>query len=124
MSKLSEQPAHVLLALYPSGQASPVDCTREVLDRIEKLNPILNAFCFIDEEGAIESARDSETRWLAWRKHREAGFSGGNAPRALEGVPVSIKDLILTKGWPTLRGSKTVDPKQEWSIDEIGRAHV
>jgi aspartyl-tRNA(Asn)/glutamyl-tRNA(Gln) amidotransferase subunit A len=117
MSKLYELPAHVLLALYASGQASPVDCTREVLERIGHLNPLLNAFCFIDEQGAIKSARESETRWLAWRKQRETGFGGANAPRALEGVPVSIKDLILTKGWPTLRGSKTIDPKQDWSVD-------
>jgi aspartyl-tRNA(Asn)/glutamyl-tRNA(Gln) amidotransferase subunit A len=35
----------------------------------------------------------------------------------LDGVPVSIKDLIVTKGWPTLRGSKTVDPKGPWNDD-------
>jgi aspartyl-tRNA(Asn)/glutamyl-tRNA(Gln) amidotransferase subunit A len=36
---------------------------------------------------------------------------------ALEGVPASIKDLILTRGWPTLRGSRTVDPNQAWEVD-------
>jgi aspartyl-tRNA(Asn)/glutamyl-tRNA(Gln) amidotransferase subunit A len=35
----------------------------------------------------------------------------------LDGVPTSIKDIILTKGWPTLRGSKTVDPKGPWNDD-------
>jgi aspartyl-tRNA(Asn)/glutamyl-tRNA(Gln) amidotransferase subunit A len=35
----------------------------------------------------------------------------------LEGVPVSIKDLILTRGWPTLRGSRTIDPLQPWDVD-------
>jgi aspartyl-tRNA(Asn)/glutamyl-tRNA(Gln) amidotransferase subunit A len=32
-------------------------------------------------------------------------------------VPVSIKDIILTRGWPTLRGSRTVDPNQTWDAD-------
>jgi aspartyl-tRNA(Asn)/glutamyl-tRNA(Gln) amidotransferase subunit A len=36
---------------------------------------------------------------------------------ALEGIPASIKDLILTRGWPTLRGSRTVDPNQAWEVD-------
>ena len=35
----------------------------------------------------------------------------------LDGVPVSIKDLLLTRGWPTLRGSRTVDPKGPWNDD-------
>ena len=35
----------------------------------------------------------------------------------LEGVPTTIKDLILTKGWPTLRGSRTVNPDQPWDVD-------
>jgi len=35
----------------------------------------------------------------------------------LDGVPVSIKDLLLTKGWPTLRGSRTVDPRGPWNDD-------
>ncbi len=32
-------------------------------------------------------------------------------------MPVSIKDLVLTRGWPTLRGSRTVDPHQPWEVD-------
>jgi len=94
MSKLYELPAHVLLALYASGQASPVDCTREVLERIGHLNPLLNAFCFIDEQGAIESARESETRWLAWRKQRETGFGGANAPTLADGLGVSREHAL------------------------------
>jgi aspartyl-tRNA(Asn)/glutamyl-tRNA(Gln) amidotransferase subunit A len=35
----------------------------------------------------------------------------------LDGVPVGIKDLMLTKGWPTLRGSRTIDPDQPWTDD-------
>src|SRR6202030_1383643 len=33
----------------------------------------------------------------------------------IDGVPTTIKDIILTNGWPTLRGSQTIDPAQDWS---------
>ena len=39
-------------------------------------------------------------------------------------MPVSIKDIILTKGWPTLRGSKTVDPKGPWNDDAPATARL
>src|SRR5207302_2057648 len=85
---------------------SPVEATRAVLERIERLNPVLNAFCLVDGEAAIASATESEGRWMK-----------GAPMGALDGVPVSIKDLILTRGWPTLRGSKTIDPKGPWDDD-------
>ncbi len=93
-----------LLQLYRSKQASPVEVTRAVLDRIEKLNPVLNAFCFLDSVSSLKEAKQSEKRWLQ-----------GSPLGLLDGVPVSIKDLLLTKGWPTLRGSKTIDPKGPWN---------
>jgi aspartyl-tRNA(Asn)/glutamyl-tRNA(Gln) amidotransferase subunit A len=95
-----------LLALYRAKKLSPVEATRAVLARIGKRNPALNAFCLVDEEAALKAARQSEARW---RK---------GAPRGLlDGVPASIKDLLLTRGWPTLRGSKTVDPRGPWNDD-------
>ena len=48
-----------LLALYRSRATSPVEATRAVLDRIERLNPKLNAFCLVDGESALASARAS-----------------------------------------------------------------
>jgi len=95
-----------LLQLYRSKQASPVEVTRAVLDRIEKLNPVLNAFCFLDSVFSLKEAKQSEKRWLK-----------GSPLGLLDGVPVSIKDLLLTKGWPTLRGSKTIDPQGPWNDD-------
>jgi len=95
-----------LLAAYRAGNLSPVEATRAVIDRAAKLNPVLNAFCLIDPESALESARASETRW---RRNEPLGL--------LDGVPVSVKDIILTRGWPTLRGSRTVDPNQRWDED-------
>ena len=95
-----------LLRLYRTRKASPVEAARAVLARIAKLNPKLNCFCLVDEKAALESAKASESRW---RKGEPKGL--------LDGVPVSIKDLLLTKGWPTLRGSKTIDPKGPWNDD-------
>lgn len=110
MTDLTQCTATQLLSMFRSGQASPVEATQTVLHRIARLNPLLNAFCWVDEAAALDSARQSEARWQA---HRQSG-----APvLPLDGVPVSIKDLILTRGWPTLRGSKTVNPDQPWEVD-------
>src|SRR5437899_9179683 len=94
-----------LLDGYRKHELSPVEVTRAVLERIERLNPVLNAFNLVSEH-ALDDARVSEARWLA-----------GQPKGLLDGVPLSIKDIILTKGWPTLRGSKTVDPKGPWNDD-------
>jgi len=95
-----------LVRSYARKQLSPVEVTRAVLQRIEKLNPVLNAFCFLDSGSSIKEAKQSEKRWAR------------GAPQGLlDGVPVSIKDLLLTRGWPTLRGSKTIDPKGPWNDD-------
>ncbi len=95
-----------LLAAYRAKTLSPVEATRAALERIEKQNPVLNCFNLVDEKGALAAARASEARW---KKGAPQGL--------LDGVPTSIKDILLTKGWPTLRGSKTVDPKGPWNDD-------
>ncbi|TAK42520.1 MAG: amidase [Betaproteobacteria bacterium] len=95
-----------LLRLYRTRQASPVEATRAALARIERLNPVLNCFCLVDEKAALAAARESEARW---RKGAPLG--------QLDGVPTSIKDLLLTRGWPTLRGSKTVNRNGPWPDD-------
>jgi aspartyl-tRNA(Asn)/glutamyl-tRNA(Gln) amidotransferase subunit A len=110
MADLTQCTATQLLGLYRSGQASPVEATQAVLQRIARLNPLLNAFCLIDEAAAMASAQLSEARWQAHRR-------SGDGVLPLDGVPLSIKDLILTRGWPTLRGSKTVNPDQPWEVD-------
>jgi aspartyl-tRNA(Asn)/glutamyl-tRNA(Gln) amidotransferase subunit A len=107
---LTQCTALELLALYRSGAASPVEATQSILTDIERLNPRLLAYCLVDEAQALASARASEARWHA---HRHSGAPVG----ALEGVPASIKDLILTRGWPTRRGSLGISPDQAWDID-------
>ena len=94
-----------LLDLYRTKRLSPVEVTRAALQHIEVLNPVLNAFCFVAPD-ALATAAASEARWMA-----------GEPMGPLDGVPVSIKDILLTRGWPTLRGSKTVDPAGPWTDD-------
>jgi hypothetical protein len=105
-TNLADCSALTLLALYRSGDVSPVEATSAVLDRIARLNPVLNAFCHLAPEEALASARASEARWM-----RKAPCG------ELDGVPVSVKDLILAAGWPTLRGSRTVDRAGPWDVD-------
>ena len=110
---LADCTAHELTDLFRAGRASPVDAARAVLARIERLNGTLNAFCFIAAEEALGAARASESRWRS------------GAPRsAIDGVPTSIKDLILTRGWPTLRGSRTIDANQSWDVDAPASARL
>jgi aspartyl-tRNA(Asn)/glutamyl-tRNA(Gln) amidotransferase subunit A len=106
MTALHELAATELLDQYRQRKLSPVEVTKAILDRIEKLNPRFNAFNFLRPEATLEQARASEKRWTE-----------GQAKGLLDGVPVSIKDIILTKGWPTLRGSKTIDPRGPWNDD-------
>ena len=108
--ELSHCTASELLALYRAGDTTPTEAARAVLDRIARLNPVLNAFCWLDEGTTLASAARSDARWRACRLK-------GEPVGDLEGVPVSIKDLILTAGWPTLRGSRCIDGGQDWTVD-------
>ncbi len=98
-SDLAALPAGDLIHLFRTRQASPVEATQAALDRIGTLNARYNAFCLVDGESALASARESESRWAK-----------GKPLSAIDGIATSIKDIILTKGWPTLRGSRTTDP--------------
>jgi aspartyl-tRNA(Asn)/glutamyl-tRNA(Gln) amidotransferase subunit A len=113
MTDLTQCTATELLAMYAAGSASPVEATRAVLARIEALDPTLNAFCHLAPEEALAAATASEVRW-------QRGAPVG----PLDGVPTSIKDLVLTKGWPTRRGSRTVDPDQPWDVDAPATARL
>jgi aspartyl-tRNA(Asn)/glutamyl-tRNA(Gln) amidotransferase subunit A len=102
-----------LLAHFRAGTASPVEAAQAVLDRVERFDGVLNAFCLVAAEEALASASASAERW---RRGEPAG--------PLDGVPVTIKDLVLTAGWPTRRGSRTVDPAQPWDVDAPVTARV
>ena len=75
---------------------SPVEVTRAVLARIETLDPRLNAFATLTADAAMAAAREAEA---AVARHDPLG--------ALHGVPVTVKDLVVTAGVPTEFGSHT-----------------
>jgi aspartyl-tRNA(Asn)/glutamyl-tRNA(Gln) amidotransferase subunit A len=89
--------ASELSVLYGAKALSPVEVTRAILDRIDHLNPALNAFTVVTPELALKQARAAER-----------AFAGGDAP-PLAGIPTSIKDLTPTRGVRTARGS-LIDP--------------
>jgi len=100
-----------LLARYPRRDLSPVEVVGAVLDRIDRLNGTVNAYCHVDAEGARRSARDSEARWIA-----------GTPKGMLDGVPVGIKDNLLVAGMPARFGSRlTSDEPSEHDAPAVAR---
>lgn len=105
-SDLTKLSACELRELYRRKAVSPVEVTKAVYDCIDRENPSVNAFCVLDPDSALEAAIASEQRWA---KGEPCGW--------VDGVPTTIKDVVLTKNWPTLRGSLAVNPEQPWMDD-------
>ncbi len=95
-----------LVALYRSGELSPVEATEAALAAIDRYDEQVNAFVLVDAEGAMTAAKESAARW-------QTGEPLGPG----DGVPTSIKDALWTKGFPTLRGSTLIDEGQAWEED-------
>ena len=93
--KLHELGAHALLTGYRSGAFSPVDVTQAVLDHIARWEPHLHASYLLRPELALEQARASAARW-----------HDGQPCGVLDGVPVTIKENIATRGDPVPLGTR------------------
>ena len=76
-------------------EVSPAEVTEAVLERIEELDPKLNAYITVDAEGAMKAARKAQRQ-----------IAGGKYLGPLHGIPISLKDLYDTKGLRTTAGSK------------------
>src|SRR5919107_997384 len=98
-ARMHQLSAAALVAAYRERRLSPVEVTEAALARTAERDGELRAFCLVDGERARAEARASEGRWAA-----------GEPAGLLDGVPVAVKDILLTRGWPTLRGSRTIDP--------------
>lgn len=85
-------------AMVASGKLSSTELTQLYLDRIEALNPTLNAFVRVKRKAALKDAarKDALTR------------SRGSSLPPFHGVPTAIKDLNLLRGYPTHFGSRAV----------------
>jgi aspartyl-tRNA(Asn)/glutamyl-tRNA(Gln) amidotransferase subunit A len=73
---------------------SSVELTRQFLERIQRLNPAVNAFITLDAERSLEQARTADQLLTAGTQH------------PLAGIPLAHKDIFCTKGWPTTCASR------------------
>jgi aspartyl-tRNA(Asn)/glutamyl-tRNA(Gln) amidotransferase subunit A len=96
MTDIKSLTAAELLRLYRRRELSPVEVTRDQLDRIETFQPAINAFVIVDRDGALEAAKASEARW---RKGEPKGLA--------DGLGATVKDNVWLKGFPSRRGSAT-----------------
>ncbi|MGH3478803.1 MAG: amidase [Nocardioidaceae bacterium] len=113
MAELALLTAADLVRAYAGREISPVEATQAALDRIDAYDKAVNAYCLVDPDRALAAARESEQRWQR-----------GEPIGSVDGVPTSIKDLLPTKGWPTLRGSRLISPEQEWKVDAPATARL
>lgn len=108
---MSTHPTISELALrFRRGEVSPVEITRGCLERIEKLNPALNAFITVTGESALEEARAAEE---AIRRGEWRG--------PLHGIPIALKDLIDTAGVPTTAASAVHEKRVPTQDAEVVR---
>ncbi len=90
-------------SLLQKRELSPVELTRHLLDRIERVDKRLHSYRTVFAERALEQARQAE-----------AEISSGAYRGLLHGVPIGVKDLVYTAGLPTLSGSTLL---QGWLPD-------
>lgn len=94
MTDLTALTAGQLLAGYRAGDFTPVEATRAALERAARVQEEVNAFTLLLADEALEQASAAADRWRA-----------GDPAGPLDGVPVTVKDILLLRGHPTLRGS-------------------
>jgi len=87
--------------LYRRRKLSPVELTQFILDRIARLNPRLNAYLALNSEIALKDAAAAESALCAKTRRKSSRDLG-----PLHGVPISLKDNLLTAGLRTTGGSK------------------
>lgn len=97
MTAIHDLSAAELAAAFRAKTLSPVEATKAALDRIEACDRTLNAVYLLFADRALEQARESEARWRR-----------GEPLSPIDGVPVTIKDNIVTAGAPTPIGTRAL----------------
>ena len=98
MTALHDLSGAEVAAQYSAGALSPVDVTRACLERIEAWEPRLNAMYRVDKDVALSAANAAEARWRAKQPLSP-----------LDGVPVTLKENLYTKGDPAPIGTRAND---------------
>ena len=113
MDAAHDRTAASLSAAYAQGELSPADVCAQILARIDAWEPRINAMYRVDRRGAVEQAEASATRWRARRPLSP-----------LDGVPVTIKENIATRGDPAPIGTRANDdaPPQPADAPPAARA--
>ena len=88
-------PTSEALTLFHRRELSPVELLRATIDRIEAVDPVVNALPIRLFDEALEAARAAEARYAG----------RGPEPRPLEGLPVAVKDEVEVAGQPCTEGS-------------------
>ncbi|WP_029894342.1 Asp-tRNA(Asn)/Glu-tRNA(Gln) amidotransferase subunit GatA [Desulfohalovibrio reitneri] len=96
MSRLIHQPVSQLHDSLAAGDVTAEDATRACLERISATEPTLDALLTVDEDGALNAARELDA-------------SGYDPDKPLWGVPVVVKDVLCTKGLRTTCGSRFLE---------------
>ncbi len=95
MTDLTRLTAADLAARLAAGEVSSVEVTQAHLDRIAAVEPAVHAFLHVSADGALATARDVDARRAA-----------GESLHPLAGVPIAVKDIVVTRGMPTTAGSR------------------
>lgn len=96
-TQIADLSATELLQLFARRELSPVEAAGAALERIQRHDAEVNAYCLVDEQTTLEAARRAEERYRT-----------GQPLGRLDGVPVAIKDVFFTRGWSNRKGSKTI----------------